>query len=312
VNKRSTSIPTSLPPIPTLSIIIVNWNTRELLVQCLQSIDETVQDIEVEVFVVDNDSTDDSVEMVRKQFSQVHLIENDENIGFARANNQAIRRASGRYILLLNSDAQLVRGTASKMVNFLETHPEAGIAGVCLAFQDGSPQFCYGSFPNLYTEFRSLFGMHRWDLSLWDKLDEPHEVDWISGACLMARREMLNEIGLLDEDFFMFGEEVDLCYRATKAGWAVVLVPSNPVFHIRAGSTGKSSARILRLYRGKIHYFYKHYNIIALLVLMGMIFLSSTGKLLFYSMASMLIPSLKAQCRLWWNVCRASLGGGMR
>lgn len=269
-----------------LSLIVVNWNTRDLLAQCLQSIETHIQNgdgLKVETLVVDNASTDGSPDLVIERFPWVRLIENTENMGFARANNQAIRQSHGRYVLLLNSDAQLVPKAVQNMIRYSDADDTIGIVGVCLKSADGSPQFCYGSFPNLWRDFKSLFGMHRWDLSPCGKLEVPRDVDWISGACLMARKAMLDEIGLLDENFFMFGEEVDLCYRAHQDGWRVCLVPSDPVLHLRAGSTGKTPQRLLRLYNGKILYCQKHLGKLHTILLRTMIWFSTLGKLVLYS-----------------------------
>lgn len=295
-----------------VSIVVVNWNTRDLLAQCLDSIERHPPPGAFEVWVVDNASVDGSPAMVQEQFPWVHLIENCKNVGFARANNQAIRHSHGRYVLLLNSDAQLAPGVLSSMFAFLDADPAAGIVGVRLASPDGNPQFCYGSFPGLYTEFRSLFGLHRWDLSFWDALHGPRAVDWVSGACLMARRVTLDQIGLLDEGFFMFGEEVDLCYRAARGGWNVYLVPSQPVIHVRAGSTGKTSERILRLYRGKLRYAQKHLGRVRSFLISGMILLSTLGKWAWYTMRAFVQPQQVSNCLLWTQVLRHVLKGAIR
>jgi GT2 family glycosyltransferase len=294
-----------------VSIVIVNWNTRDLLAQCLTSIERHPPSGAYEVWIVDNASADGSQIMVREQFPWVHLIENRENVGFARANNQAIRHSQGRYVLLLNSDAQLARGVLSSMVAFLDADPAAGITGVCVASPDGDPQFCHGSFPSLYTEFRSLFGLHRWDLSCWDRLDAPLEVDWVSGACLMARKAMMDQIGLLDEGFFFFGEEVDLCYRAVHAGWKVFLVPSLPIIHVGAGSMGKSSERLLRLYRGKLYFAAKHMHRVHTKLLLAMIRVSTLGKFVLYSTLSFVEPDLAQRRCLWREVLRETWRGSL-
>lgn len=285
-----------------VSVIIVNWNTRDLLASCLQGILDTAEDLTVEALVVDNASTDGSVEMVRERFPQACLIRNSENLGFARANNLAIGQSRGRYVLLLNSDARLVPGALSAMVQCLDADPGVGIVGVRLVFPDGTPQFLYGRFPSLRTEFRTLFGMHRWDLSWWDQLDRPREVDWVAGACLMVRRTMLDQIGVLDERFFFFGEEVDLCLRAARAGWRTCLAPSDPVVHVRAGSGGQTAGRILRLYRGKLQYFEKHFDKPQSVALLAMIRLSTVSKLMFYSLASLGAPAMATKRRLWQEV----------
>ena len=289
----------------TISILIVNWNTRELLADCLESVAaSSIQQTaaSVETFVVDNASSDGSGAMVRQRFPWVRLIENAENAGFARANNQGIALAQGHYVLLLNSDTRLTPGLLESLVKHLEVDPKMGIAGPCQVFPDSRPQFCYGRFPTLWREAKTLVGLHRWDLSPLQHLDAPRPVDWVSGACLMVRREVLEQIGLLDESFFMFGEEVDLCYRATEAGWKVCLVPSPPLIHVRAGSTGKTPARILRLYRGKLRYFQKHQGAVRTRLLLALFRLTTASKVVLYGAISVVRPTAAPQGRLWADV----------
>lgn len=312
MNTLSPSLPLS-PSSPALSIIIVNWNTRDLLAQCLESVAENVGTWEqgsVETFVVDNASSDGSAAMVRERFPWVHLIENRENVGFARANNQAIRQGFGKVVLLLNSDAMLTPGAAQAMIEFMESCPAAGICSVRIAFPDGHPQFCYGNFPSLWSEFKSLFGMHRWDLSIWECLNEPMLVDWVSGACLMIRREVLDEIGLLDENIFMFGEEVDLCFRAHQVNWEAYLVPSPPVIHVRAGSaSSNSSKRMLALYSGKQYYARKHLGRYQAAVIRIMMLVSAVLKLVGYSLLAIIYSRFRVRQRLWMEIVRGLFWG---
>jgi GT2 family glycosyltransferase len=279
------------------------------LAECLQSVTDYALNDEsftIETVVVDNASTDDSVTVVQQRFPWVKLIKNQENVGFASANNQAIRQSQGRYILLLNSDAQLVPGAVTNMIRFLESNPKAGIASVPIASPDGTPRFCFGNFPNLYRELRTLFGLHKWNLSCFDSMTLPRRVDWVSGACLMIRRNTLDAIGLLDESFFMFGEEVDLCYRAAQAGWENCLVPSSPVLHIGAGSTGgKTSPRILRLYRGKLQYAEKHLGRFQANLLSFMIRTSIYTKLITYTILSGIWSDYHSKRQLWWQILRS-------
>jgi GT2 family glycosyltransferase len=249
------------PVQPDVSIIIVNWNTRELLSSCLAAVFTTIHKCSIEVLVVDNGSVDGSPQMVRDQFPQVHLIENQENLGFARANNQAIQQCRGGFILLLNSDAFLQEGAIDQMIDFLLLNRQAGIVGPRLLYPDGRRQKSHGPLPTLASETISLAGFDKlhWPIKRI-KLSDPFETGFVSGACMMARRSMLQEIGLLDEDFFFFSEEIDLCYRARKAGWKVFFVPSAAAVHMEAGSSGMTANRRLRLYRGKLRYFAKHYD----------------------------------------------------
>ncbi|MER3457620.1 MAG: glycosyltransferase family 2 protein, partial [Chloroflexota bacterium] len=225
----------------TLSIIIVNWNTRDLLAACLESIERSLSSddgagmkLQAEIIVVDNGSTDGTVEMLRRDYPDVRLIENRHNVGFARANNQGLAASRGRYLLLLNTDAFLRGPALARLVRFMEEHPEAGVVGPRLYFGDGTLQHSCYAFPTLATEFYGAVGLDRlfprsrlfgrYRLGYWDMRDV-REVDVVMGACLMARREVFEQIGGLDERFFMYSEEVDWCYRARQAGWRIYYVP---------------------------------------------------------------------------------------
>jgi len=249
-----------------LSIIIVNWNTRNLLAQCLQSLYANPPDGEFEVWVVDNASTDGSVQMVREQFPQVRLIENSENAGFAWANNQAIRRSSGRHLLLLNPDTEIWPGAPETLVRFMEEYPQAGAAGARLLNPDGTLQESCHPFPTLGREVWRLFHLDalwpraRYEMTRWD-LETPRPVDAVQGACVMLRREALEQVGLLDEDYFMYTEEVDLCYRLRRGGWRIYWAPQATVVHYGGQSTQQMPAEMfLRLYESKLFYFRKHHG----------------------------------------------------
>lgn len=243
-----------------LSILIVNWNTPELLTRCLRAVDETVRSdarIRLETLVVDNGSSDDSAARVRTEFPWVRLIVNQHNLGFAGANNQAIQASRGEFILLLNSDAFLQGDAAQRLLFAMQNQPRIGIAGPALVYPDGRPQPSHGPLPGLRSEVLSLFGLDkRQPLTGVDAAW--FETGMVSGACLMARRAVLDQIGLLDERFFMFSEEVDLCLRAHQAGWQVVHLPQVQVIHIGGGSTETSARRLGMLYQAKLQYFAKH------------------------------------------------------
>lgn len=243
-----------------LSIVIVNWNTVGYLEQCLKAVFDELDALAPEVIVVDNASQDGSARMVRETFPQARLMENQENVGFARANNQAIDASRGQAVLLLNSDAFISPGAIQKMLAVLESQPKVGIVGANLVYPDGSWQWSHGPLPSLFSEIRSLAGLDKVDHRVRRGASQHEfiETGTVSGACLLARREMLQEIGPLDESFFMFNEEVDLCLRANEAGWKVVHVPSAQVVHLNGGSTGVTPGRILMLYQGKRQYFAKH------------------------------------------------------
>ncbi len=257
---------------PELSIVIVNWNTAGLLRACLESILTDPRDLECEIIVVDNASRDDSVAMIKKQFSRVKLVENQENLGFARANNQALRLAQGRFVLLLNSDAEVDGGTGGKLaalIDFLEANPAVGVIGPRLQLPNGETQRSYDLFPLRPWEMlwqkpldallpperrpRGLQGITRrgrmlnWPARL--QAGAPLEVDWLVGAALLARRQVIEQVGGLDERFWMYAEDLDWCYRIRQAGWQIVYLPSVSFLHKQQGSSQADPALRQRLNR---------------------------------------------------------------
>jgi N-acetylglucosaminyl-diphospho-decaprenol L-rhamnosyltransferase len=254
-------------PEAEVSIIVVNWNTRQMLADCLNSVETSAVGVACEVIVVDNDSTDGSQAMLRSQFPQVRLIQNDRNVGFARANNQALAASRGRYALLLNSDALLSASALQAMLKLAESEPRAGIVGACLLNADGSFQASYTLFPHLWQEFLILSGLGRLFYGRWypsrgpEENKEPHIVDYVEGACLLVRREAFEEVGGLDEDYFMYAEEVDWCYAMREKGWQVWYQPAARVIHLGGGSSqGRQTRREADLYRSRVRFFQKHYG----------------------------------------------------
>jgi len=247
-----------------LSIIIVSWNTARLLEDCLASILANPPASPFEIWVVDNASTDDSPRIVHEKFSQVHLIENRENVGFARANNQAIHRCTGKYILLLNPDTLVASGALQALVDFLDENPEAGAAGARILNPDSSLQISCHPLPTLSRELwrllhlDSLWPYAEYTLTKWET-DQAQQVDMLLGACLMLRKKVLDQVGLLDENYFMYSEEVDLCYRIQRAGWRLFWVPQSEMVHFGGQSTKQVPTEMfLNLYHGKIKFFRKH------------------------------------------------------
>ena len=247
-----------------LSIIIVSWNTAQFLENCLVSILANTPTSSCEIWVVDNASTDDSPRMVREMFPQVHLIENQENVGFARANNQAIQRCAGKYILLLNPDTLVTYGALQALVEFLDKHLEAGAAGARILNPDGSLQISSHPRPTLSRELWRLFHLDslspygEYPMTKWET-NRVYEVDALMGSCLLLRKEVLAQVGFLDEDYFMYSEEVDLCYKIQRAGWRLLWVPQAKVVHFGGQSTKQVPTEMfLNLYHGKIKFFRKH------------------------------------------------------
>ena len=242
-----------------LSVIVVNWNTRDLLADCLRSVYETVHDLAYEVFVVDNASTDGSIAMVRERFPNVHLIENSENVGFARANNQAIAQATGRYLMLLNSDATLTLNSASKMVSFCELHSDIAVLGPSLVDAQGVPQLSWAAFPSLWSE---LLSVHVRTKRPYPAVNMPGErafsVDWLAGACLLVRRSTVERVGAMDEAFFLYCEETDWCLRIKESGGAIVYLPAAEAVHLEGRSSRQSSRSAWLRYDSKLIYARKH------------------------------------------------------
>jgi hypothetical protein len=255
-----------------LSVIIVSYNVSSFLDQALATLEDSARGLEYEVFVVDNASSDDSVEMVRRRHSGVRLIENRENRGFAAANNQALSHASGRYVLLLNPDTVLRRDTVPAMIGFLDDHPEAGGAGCKVINPDGTLQLaCRRGFPSPGVAFFKMIGLSglfpqsrtfgAYNLTYLDP-DVVTEVDAISGSFMMLRKETLDRVGLLDEAFFMYGEDLDLCYRIKQAGWKIYYVPLTEIIHFK-GESAKTvpTLKSVRDFYTAMHIFVeKHYR----------------------------------------------------
>lgn len=254
-----------------LSVVIVNYNVRHFLEQALLSVRNASRNIAAEVWVVDNNSVDDSAAMVREKFPEAHLIANTENTGFAKANNQAIRRCRGEFVLLLNPDTVVEEDTFEKCLKFMDTHPEAGALGVRMI--DGSGKFLPESkrgFPSPWTAFCKTFGLSRlfprsrtfnhYHLGYLDE-HQTHPVDVLAGAFMLLRRSALDKTGLLDEAFFMYGEDIDLSYRILQAGYRNFYFPETTIIHYKGESTKKGSLNYVRVfYQAMIIFARKHFK----------------------------------------------------
>jgi len=307
-----------------LSIIIVNWNTRDLLCQCLDSLTQKVEGIEMEILVVDNGSTDGSVAAVRDKFPGVRLIENPVNMGFAKANNQAISLSSGEYLLLLNPDTQVKDETVVKMLSFMDAHAEAGLVGAQLLNADGSKQNSIANFPSLATELLNKSLLRRLFPEKFPGKGRdypgPVEVDSVIGACMMVRRKAVEQMGLLDEKFFLFLEETDWCYRIKKAGWKVYHIPQAEIFHFQGKSAEaeKGKARI-EYYRSRYHYFRKNRGSFQSSVLFIGLIIKLSVELVFATIACLFTLFMVKKWRtkfstylylMWWHLrlCPQEMG----
>jgi GT2 family glycosyltransferase len=227
--------------------------------------------------VVDNNSGQDAVTEIETRFPQITLIANQENRGFAAASNQALRRAQGKYMMLLNPDAYLERGNIQPLLEYMDVHPHVGIVGPRILNQDGTLQLSAFPHPSVLRDLLSGFRLDR--LFHFGKVSRrylrpaqsrshPFQVGWVSGACLLIRKETLEDIGLLDDNFFLFSEDVDLCLRATRGGWEVVFHPGLTVVHLGGQSTKKNLAlKIESFYRKRLYFARKHFGALPLLLL---------------------------------------------
>lgn len=251
---------------PDLSLIVLSWNVRELLRGCLRSVGENVGTLErsnIEMLVIDNASTDGSADMVAAEFPEVRLIRNAENAGFARGNNAGIAASTGRYVLLLNCDTIVPAGALERLVAFMDAHPQAGACSPRLVRLDGTPQpYAFGNDPTLgYLLRRGLSrllfrrSLHDWGVA------ETIAVDWVSGACLLARRTAIEQVGGLDEAMFMYFEDNDWCRRMRLAGWQVCYVPGIEITHIGGAGLKQNPAARAAYYRSLARFYEKHYGL---------------------------------------------------
>jgi GT2 family glycosyltransferase len=275
--------------VPDFSVVLVCWNNKDYLEPCLQSLYESGLRSSFDVVVVDNGSTDGSQEMLGRNFPQVKIVQNDYNAGLGGASNQGIEATSGRYVLLLNNDTLVNGQSLDALVEFLDIRSEAGAVGGRLLNPDGSYQAGDTNFPSLHEEFliATRIGALFWpNYPNRTKSIEVKQVDWLGSACLLLRREALDEIGLLDEKYFIYGDEADLQYRLRKAGWRVYYLPDATTIHYGGRSMNRWSRRKM-VYRGKMLFFQKHYGPFRTGVLRLMLAVLSLAKMVVWTMAYM-------------------------
>lgn len=253
-----------------LSIVIVNYNTKELLCQTIDSILKSNTSASYQTIIVDNNSTDGSAQMVKEHFPGVSLIASSTNEGFAKANNKGIRYANGRYILLLNSDTIVLPGTLDTMIDFMDAHPTVGAAGCKVVLPDGKlDKACRRSFPTPLNSLYQALGLSKlfpnhhkfaqYNLTYLDE-DQTYPVECLVGAFMMVRREVIDQIGGLDEQFFMYGEDIDWCYRIKEAGWEIYYHPEAKIIHYKGASSKKRKYKmIFEFHRAMVLFYKKHY-----------------------------------------------------
>ncbi len=276
--------------------------------------------LQIEVIVVDNASSDGSVAMVEQEFPQVKLIANRENLGFTVGNNQGIAASQGRYILLLNPDTEVVGDALATMVEYMDEHPIVGVLGPQLLNPDGSIQSSRRRFPTMATAFLESTILQQWFpnnavLRRYYVLDRPdndvQEVDWVTGACLMVRREAIEEVGMLDEGFFMYSEELDWCRRIKAQGWQIIYLPTAKVIHYGAQSSEQVKAfQHIQFQRSKIRYFRKHHSRWQAKILRLFILATYLYQLIVEALKWVVghkRPLRAARVRAYWQVLRSGL-----
>lgn len=316
---------------PDVSVVIINWNVRDLLVQCLRSLQVALAGVQHEIIVVDNGSVDHSAQVVKQEYPDVRLIANKENIGFARANNLAIRECKGRHLLLLNPDTIVFPDTVQQMVAFMERRPDAGIGGCRQIYSDGEWQPTCHRMITLRREAIVAMGLAKMFPQWVDygdlpqKAREPFPVDWVGGACLIGRHDLIQRVGLLDENLFMYAEDADLCHRVGGLGYSVYYLPNISIIHHRGQSASRSSqlpispaySILVQQFIAKRYVIRKHYGELRGFLYYGLIIVELVRRLLQHSLASLLRHSRSSRsvspptARDYVAALRAALTGKM-
>lgn len=270
--------------IPDLSIVLVCWNNKNYLEPCLRSLYAGQIRAHFDVIIVDNGSTDGSQTMLREQFPAVQLIQNDHNVGLGKASNQGIEATCGRYVLLLNNDTLVNGPSLDAMLAFLDENQQAGAVGGQILNPDGTVQSCYNNFSTLLEELLIATRLGELIAEGYPAImrdDKVRAVGWISSACLMLRRMALDEIGLLDEEYFIYGDEADLQYRLKQAGWPIYYLPQTTIIHYGGRSMNRWSRRKM-VYRGKMIFYKKHYGALRTVALRALLGGLSLAKLFWW------------------------------
>ncbi len=278
--------------------MLVCWNNRDYLEPCLQSLFQLTVRYTFEVVVVDNGSTDGSQEMVASRFPQVQIIQNDRNVGLGRASNQGIEATRAPFVLLLNNDTVVNGESLDRLIDWMAATPDAGAAGGTLLNSDGSFQAAYGKFPTLAEEFLIATGLGE---MFWEGYPShrtgkgARKVDWLSSACLVLRRTALAQVGLLDEHYFIYGDETDLQYRLVKGGWSVYYLPQATTIHFGGRSLDRWRRRRM-VYRGKMLFFKKNYDSLRHYALRAMLGVLTTAKVGAWALAWP-VPAFRERAR---------------
>lgn len=311
------------PPTPDerfeLSIVIVSWNVRDLLRQCLSSINKQRQLLRIQAIVVDSASSDGTVDMVAEQFPWVLLLAQDENVGFPRGNNIGMRQALGSHILLLNPDTVVVGKALQGMMSFMDEHHDVGVVGPRLRFPDGAIQSSRRRFPTALTAFLESTWLEPWAPSRLLRThkfqdvsdDETNDVDWVMGAAMMVRREVIAQVGMMDEAYFMYSEELDWCRRIKEAGWRVVYFADAEIIHYEGKSSEQAvTARHINFQRAKLRYFRKYHGRVLSTILRLFLLVSYAWQLVLEAIKGVLGHKRalrRRRVRTYWEVLKSGL-----
>jgi GT2 family glycosyltransferase len=281
-----------------LSIVIISWNCKDFLIGCLKSIFNKDSSFSYEVIVVDNASEDNSIQVVQTDFPSVRVIRNDENLGFASANNIGITASMGRYVCLINADVIVMNDCLEILYSFMEENRSAGVAGPKLFYPDMTLQCTCRKFPSLWNNFCSAAGLNKvfekWSFfsseqMFYFKHDELSQVDAIAGCFMIIRREAIDQVGLLDERFFFYAEDIDWCKRFWTGGWQIYFVPSANAIHYGGGSSSNSPTRfIIEQQRAIIQYWKKHRSFLSVFLLIMILFFQSLFRITYNIMISLI------------------------
>ncbi|MDD5687527.1 MAG: glycosyltransferase family 2 protein [Elusimicrobia bacterium] len=276
-----------------LSINIVNYNNRQYLLDCLKSIYENIHRVKFSVLVIDNNSTDNSTNLIQNKYPLVKILKNEKNIGFAKAHNIGFKLTDAKYILILNPDTLVVDDSIEKMVEYLEQNSKVGIVGPKILNPDRSLQYTGTKYPNnmnlLFETFfldkffpnSKLFGRHK---GIYDSYSETAQKEYLQGSCLMMKKQVLADIGFFDEIYFMYFEETDLCYRANKKDWQICRLGNTSIVHFGGGETGfYDEFRIYQYYKSMLLFYEKHYSGVSIYILKSILFVRTIIRLFLWT-----------------------------
>ncbi len=278
---------------PILSVIIVTWNAKRYALECIESLHGYRSELGLEVIVVDNGSTDGTPEAIRSQFPGVKLIENDANLGFSRANNIGLAVSRGRYVCMVNSDVVIPGGCFDKLVEFMERNPDIGVLGPKMLSPSGGIGASVARLPTVWNTLCCALGLHKIFsrsklLGGFEMEDYPYDavddVEVLTGWFWMVPRVALRQVGMLDEQFFMYGEDIDFCYRFRAAGWRVVFYPDAEALHYGAASSGQAPTRFyIEMRRANLQYFRKYHSLLAVFGYQSAIWIHELVRIVGYS-----------------------------